>query len=189
MSLIKTNCMRRIIYLSFVATFIFYSSSVIAQSTTVFIKALNGTTKLNGGSTVEGHLNDIEAWSYSQGESICSTGCPISISSFTFMMGIYPATVSFKRLLANGISLTSVDAIFVKSGATPFDYYKIRMENVTVESVQESGSSEAPVFAVSLAPKKIAWQYIKQNPSGTPGVKTTFGWDVEANTEWNYVFP
>lgn len=184
--------MRKIIPLFFVAACMFHCSTVMAQSTTVFIKALDGTTRLNGGSAVVGHVNDIEAWSYSQGESACisPTGsCPPNYSSFSFMMGINPATVSFKKLLSNGTSLTSVDITFVKGGTTPFDYYKIRMEGVAVESVQESGSSEAPVFSVSLMPKKIAWQYIKQNPSGTPGTKTTFGWDIEANTEWNYVFP
>jgi type VI secretion system secreted protein Hcp len=181
--------MRKIISLSFVAACIFYCNSVIAQSTTVFIKALDGTTLLNGGSTVTGHTGEIEAWSYSQGESVCgSPGC-VSVSSFNLMMGLSPATVSFKKLLLNGTLLTSVDVVFRKSGTTPFEYYKIRMENVTVESVQESGSSESPAFSVSLAPQRIAWQQRNQKADGTGGVKTSYGWDSGTNTEWIYVFP
>jgi type VI secretion system secreted protein Hcp len=184
--------MRKIINLFFVAAFIFHCSSVIAQSTKVFIIALDGTTKLNGGSTVVGHVNDIEAWSYSQGEAGCFTfggSCPPSVSDLSFMMGINPATVSFKKLLLSGTFLTSVDLTFRKEGATTFVYYKIRMENVAVTSVQESGSSEAPVFSVSLAPSRIAWQHRAQKADGTAGIKTTFGWDVETNAVWNYVFP
>jgi type VI protein secretion system component Hcp len=185
----KTNSMRKIIYLFFVAALIFYCSSVTAQTTNVVIKALDGTTLLNGGSVVPGHTGEIDAWSYSHGESICATGCPTSVSSFNFMMGINPASVLFKKLLFNGTLLTSVDVIFRKT-ADGFVYNKIRMEDVLVESVQESGSSEPPTFAISLAPKRIAWQYRKQQEGSTAvKTKTTYGWDVQANAEWIYVFP
>ena len=100
------------------------------------------------------------------------------------MMGINTATVSFKKLLTSGTSLTSVDVYFIKPGTPALTYYRIHMEDVVVESVQESGSSEAPVFAVSLMPKRIAWLYRKTS-GATP---TTYGWDIALNTAWNYVF-
>jgi len=62
------------------------------------------------------------------------------------------------------------------------------MENVTVESVQESGSSESPTFSISLTPDRIAWQQINQKADGSSGVKTTYCWDLTTNTEWLYSF-
>lgn len=179
--------MRKSIYLVFAVVFIFTCSNALAQ-TSVVMKAMDGTTKLNGGSIVAGHLNEIDLYSYSQGEANC-VGCnKPQISSFNIMINLSPATISFKKLLLNGTKLTSVDVAYIKSGTTAFTYYKIHMENVTVESVQESGSSEAPIFSVSLTPDRIAWQQINQNASGGIGPKTSYGWDIITNTEWLYSF-
>jgi type VI protein secretion system component Hcp len=178
--------MRKITHLLFAVAFMFTCSYASAQTTTV-MKALDGTTQLNGGSTVAKHLNEIDLYSYSQGESNCVT-CHASLSSFNAMIKLTPATVSLKKLLLNGTKLTSVDVVYIKPGITPFVYYKIRMENVTVESVQESGSSEEPIFSVSLVPERMAWQHIAQKANGAIGVKTSYGWDITTNTEWVYGF-
>ena len=179
--------MRKITHLFFAVAFLFTCSNAFAQSTLAVMKALDGTTKLNGGSIVAGHANEIDLFSYSQGESNC-VDCQVSVSSFNAMIKLTPATISFKKLLLNGTKLTSVDVYLIKPGTTAFTYYKIRMENVTVESVQESGSSESPIFSVSLIPERMAWQQINQNASGGPGVKTSYGWDLMTNTEWIYTF-
>jgi len=178
--------MRKIIYLLFAVAFTFTCNQVLAQTITV-MNALDGTTKLNGGSTVSGHANEIDLYSYSQGESRCAE-CQASVSGFNAMIKLTPATVSLKKLLLSGTKLTSVDVTYIKPGATPFTYYKVRMENVTVESVQESGSSEAPVFSVSLISERMAWQQINQNAAGGVGQKISYGWDLTSNTEWLFNF-
>jgi type VI protein secretion system component Hcp len=181
--------MRKIIYLFFVAALVFHCSMVNAQTQT-FIKALNGGYTLNGGSIVQGHVNEIEALSYSQGEAGCQdVGCPPSTSDFSFLMSINPASVQFKKLLYTGILLTSVNVTLRKAGIDGFEYYKIRMEDVKITSVQESGSSEPPTFAISLQPARIAWQQRQQNADGSLGAKTAFGWDITQNIQWNYIFP
>lgn len=177
--------MRKIIYLLFAVALMFTCSSAFSQTTSVVMKALDGTTKLNGGSTKPGHINEIDVLSNSQGEDYCSTCAKPSISDFSFLIALSPATISFKKLLLNGTKLTSVDVTYIKGGTTPLEYYKVHMENVTVESVQESASSEIPTISVSLAPDRIAWQQIKT--AGTT-LKTSYGWDIIANTEWLYVF-
>ena len=178
--------MRKIIYLLFAVAFTFTCNQVLAQTITV-MNALDGTTKLNGGSTVPGHVNEIDLYSYSQGESRCAE-CQASVSGFNAMIKLTPATVSLKKLLLSGTKLTSVDVTYIKPGTTPFTYYKVHMENVTVESVQESGSSEEPIFSLSLTPDRMAWQQIAQKANGSPGVKTSYGWDLTTNTEWVYSF-
>lgn len=178
--------MRKITYLLFAVVFMFICSGAYTQSTTIVMKALdNNSIKLNGGSTISKHLGEIDVLSYSQGEQFC-TGCSKpDISSLSVMIGLSPATISFKKLLLSGTKLISVDITYIKGGTTPVEYYKIHMENVAVESVQESGSSEEPYFSISLAPEKIAWQQIKTAGTNT---KTSEGWDIINNVEWVYPF-
>ena len=173
----------RSIYLVFAIALIFTCSNAFSQSTNVVMKAMDGATKIAGGSIVPGHNNEIDILSFSQGEARCSTCNVPAVSSYNAMLILTPATISFKKLLLNGTKLTSVDVVSIKSGTTPFTYYKVHMENVTVESVQESGSSESPVFSISLIPARMAWQYIASG-----GTKTSYGWDLTTNTEWLYSF-
>ena len=177
--------MRKIICFLVATAFIFNGSAAFSQSTTVVMKAMDGTTKLSGGSTVSGHINEIDILSNSQGESFCKGCAKPDISSFNIMISVSPATISFKKLLLNGTKLTSVDVTYIKGGTTPVTYYIIHMENVLVENVQESASSEAPVFSVSLTPDRIAWKQIRT--AGT-GATSSYGWDLTTNTEWLYVF-
>ena len=165
----------------------FTYSHAFAQ-VSVVLKAMDGTTKLLGTSTVPGHLNEIDLWSYSQGESNC-IGCgKVQLSDLSVMMSLNAANINFKSLILNGKKLTSVDLTYIKPGAAPVEYYKIHMENVTVSSFQESGSSENPTVSVSFAPGQVAWQYTVINPDGTAGAKTSYGWDVGLNAVWNYKF-
>jgi type VI protein secretion system component Hcp len=164
--IIKTNSMRKIICLLVAAAFIFNGRTAFSQSTTVVMKAMDGTAKLNGGSTVPGHISEIDVLSNSLGESSCSTCAKPYVSDYNIMMQLCPATISFKKLLLNGTKLTSVDITYIKGGTTPVAYYLVHMEDVLVESVQESASSET---------------------AGTAAT-TLYGWDIVANTEWHYVF-
>lgn len=176
--------------LAFCCLFLF--NSTFAQSSpTVFLRAVDyNNVKLNGGSTAVGHLNDIEPLSYSQGVSACTSAipCPAVISDFTIMMMLNPASVTAKQMILKGEKLKKVDVYYRKSLAT-FDYYNIHMEDVTITTVQESGSSEIPTIAMSFSAAKIAWQYTAQKTDGSAGIKTKAGWDFSTNTEWNYVFP
>lgn len=183
--------MRKMYYLLCTVCSTFLISNNFAQ-TTVFIKAFDyNNVKLDGGSVAAGHLKDIEPLSYSQGVSVCGSPgstCPPVISDFTIMMVLNPASVTAKQMLLKGEHLKKVDVYYRKTPAT-FDYYNIHMEDVTITTVQESGSSEAPTISMSFSAQKIAWQYTAAKTDGTAGTKTKTGWDFSTNTEWNYVFP
>jgi len=178
--------MRKINYL-LLAAFMFFCSNAFTQSTAVFMAAYdqNGV-KIDGGSTTAGHLKDIEMFSYSFGvsEACASQTCSSSMSDFSIMMNLNPASITFKMMLLPGLHLTKVDVSYRKSAAT-YDYYNIHMENVVITSVQESGSSETPTISVSLNAQKIAWQYTPDN-AGVPGKKTKGGWDNNLKAPWNY---
>ncbi len=177
--------MRKITHLFFAVAFMFTCSSVFAQ-TYVVMKAMNGTTKLNGGSTVAGHVGEIDIYSYSQGENLC-VGCGrATFSDLNVLMSLNAAVTTFKKLLVNGTKLTSVDITYVKAGTTPVEYYKMHLENVSVETLQESGSNEIPTISISFSPEKIAWQNTVIKSDGTAGAKSSYGWDILNNVEWLY---
>jgi type VI protein secretion system component Hcp len=181
--ILKINAMRKVIYVLFAAVFTFTCGNTFSQ-TSVVMKALDGTTKLNGGSTVPGHVNEIDILSNSQGEDFCSTCAKPGISDFSFMIVLSPAVISFKKLLFIGKKLTSIDVTYIRGGTTPVTFYKIHMENVIIENVQESASNEIPTIAVSVAAERVAWQ--QSNLVGTS--RTSYGWDIVNNIEWLYAF-
>ena len=180
--------MRKSICFVFAVALILTCSNAFAQSTLIVMKAMNGTSKLNGGSVVLGHSNEIDVFSNSHGEVLCATCSVPSVSDFNVMIKLSAATIALKKLLFSGTPLTSLDVYYIKQGQTLFTYYKIHMENVKVSSVQESASSEEPVFAISFTPSRIAWAQFKQNPDGSLGTKTVYGWDVDANQFWPFPF-
>jgi type VI secretion system secreted protein Hcp len=184
--------MRKIICFVFAVVLILTCSTAFSQSFIMVMKALDGTTKLNGESTVAGHGGEIDLYSYSQGVSNCGNiNCVTSISDFSFMTKFTGATIAFKRLSLTGTKLPSVDITFIRPSATAFVFLKIHMEDVFVTSVQESGSAggdNTPTVAVSLNSVRIAWQYTLQKSDGTVGTKTTYGWDVSQNKPWTFAF-
>lgn len=129
--------MKKIFYLLTFVTLI-SCTQAFSQTSTVVMKALNGNTKLNGGSIVKGHLNEIDVLSNSSGQTNCRDCGKPNISSFNFMISLSPATIAFKKILLNGTILQSVDVVYIKGGTTPIVYYKIHMDSVVVENVQIS---------------------------------------------------
>jgi type VI protein secretion system component Hcp len=183
--------MRKSIYLIFAVALIFICSNAFSQGgMTIVMKAMDGTTKLNGESTVAGHTGEIDVLSYSQGVAYCAQCTKANISDFNFMTTFTGATIAFKRLSLSGTKLTSVDVTINTPGATgPFTTLKIHMENVIVSSEQESGSEGGdtkPTVSVSLTADRIAWQYTLMKSDGTAGAKTSYGWDVTNNVPWTF---
>ena len=175
----------------FAVALLFTCSSAFSQPFVMVMKAMDGTTKLNGGSIVPGHTGEIDIWSYSQGENLCPGCAKPAISDYNLMTSFNASTISFKKLLLNAKILTSVDVTYIKQGTTPFTFFRIHMENVLVSSEQESGSQggdSAPTVSISLTADRIAWQQIAQKSDGTTGPKTSYGWDAANNVEWLFAF-
>jgi type VI secretion system secreted protein Hcp len=179
--------MRKIIYPFLTATFMLFCSTAFTQYD-IFIKAFdNNNVLINGGSTLAGHLKEFETFSYSFGVVKCST-CNADISSYNVMLSMSGGVMTLKQLSLKGLHLTRVDITYHRS-ANAFDFYKVHMEDVIVESVQESGSTGGdinPTISVSFLPGKIAWQYTATKTDGTEGIKTSGGWDRINAVEWLY---
>ena len=197
----KTTIMKKIFSL-FIVAGLFFCTKSQAQNQ-IFIKAIGipgpglSSGVFDGGSDVRGHEKEIEAYSYSDGMAGCaslsSSGggasvCKVSRTPFSFSMPLSFATISLKYNLLQGRLLPSVDMVIRKNGESPFEFYKVHMENVLVSSISEGASTESPIFNIELLPTKIAWQVIKQSNDGRPGAKFSYGWDFSANKAFTYSF-
>jgi type VI protein secretion system component Hcp len=165
-------------------------SNLIAQNVTVFVRALdNNNALIQGESTDASHSNEIVATTFGQTSALCtpSQSCGVASGNFILNIAISKAVNPLKRSMYLNQPLNSVDVVFRKASATPFEYYKIHMENVTVTSVSESESAgENNLFQIYLDPQKFQWSYIPQLNSGQAGTPIKFGWNKLTNTE--YVF-
>jgi type VI secretion system secreted protein Hcp len=184
--------MKRIIYIALCSAPLWLGTNSYGQGTTAQLRIDN----IQGESILSGHTNEIDILSYSQGISSCnqvssgsnktSTCKPIA-SEMNFMMVLDRATMQLKSAITTGKIINSADFTYIKLGETPFEYYKVHMENINVVSVQESGSSEKPTVSLSLAFSRIAWKYTMQDPNtGGPGEVTTGGWDFVGAKAFNY---
>jgi type VI secretion system secreted protein Hcp len=175
---------------------LFYS---VAGAQDMFLKVEAGgqgpySGLFDGESTILGHEREIIVLSYSHGIAGCPPGsstssCKSSFSGLNIMIEMTKSLINFKHYAATGKVVQSVDFVIRKAGATPFDFYKVRMEGVTINSVQESGSSGGggkPMISVELTATKIAYLYIVQGEAGQVVEKFSFGWDIAQNKAWTY---
>ena len=157
---------------------------------------------IQGESTNDTYRDQIEVLAYSNGIAGCPAGtrasggggqsaCKTSISALTFVMSLNKSVIPMKALALSGRVIPNVEFFFVRQRSeSQNEYYKIRMEDVLISSIQESGSeSERPTFSVEFDARRIAWGYRVQKPDGNMGNYVTTGWDVATNKAWNFTFP
>jgi len=181
--------MRKITCFLFTAAFTLFCSSGFTQSFDIFIKVLdNNGVIVDGGSTVAGHLKEFQTFSESFGVSNSCSTC-VDISSYNIMTKLVGGTISLYQLSLTDLHMQSVDVTFHRSANT-FDFYKVHMEDVIVESVQESGATggdDTPTVSISFHPTRIAWQFTATKSDGVSGgTKTKGGWDNFNKIQWSY---
>lgn len=175
-------------------------SSLWAQK--IYLKAVappgafGGLVK--GNVMARGHENEIEVLSYSNGVAGCvpnfgrqgEGACRTSVGALAFMMQFAEGVNPLRYFALNGERLRTADFVFEKPGREiGLVYYKIHMENVTVVSLQESGSGgEPPTFSIEFSASRIAWGVYRQNANGTTELASSVGFNLATNTPWTYAF-
>jgi type VI secretion system secreted protein Hcp len=157
---------------------------------------------IEGESTSEDYSRFIEVLAYSHGIAGCpeaakgpgggASACKTSVGSLNIAMDLNKSVIPFKYYAMTGRILPSLDLIFRKAAGDRggYEYYRIRMEDVVISSMQESASDEQiPKFSIEFNASKVAWGYRMQNPNGSAGNFNSFGWDIRANKPWTYQFP
>ena len=158
-------------------------AGLMAQPLNMFIK-ITDELVIQGESTAPGHVNEIEALAESEGTSspctVSGTCSAASQSSFSFIMAMNKSVIPLRTALLTHNSLTSIDIVFQPATGTAYENFKIHLEEVFVESIQQSGSTggDKPSYSVSFNAKKWRWTYIKA-AGDTPIV---YGWNFETNT-------
>ena len=184
----------RTIYAICIAAAMLFSTASFSQPFKMYLK-IDG---IPGSSTSVHHQNEIDVFSYSTGLSSCpvssgngSNVCKAFISELNMMIKMEKALIPLKMAVLQGQVIAFADLVLESGSATPFTFFRMRMEQVTVTSTQESGSEggdNRPTVSLSLGFGKVAWEYIEQKPDGSAGFKNSGGWDIKANKPWTY-FP
>jgi len=166
-----------------------FSASQSFAQTRLFIKvtASDGTI-IQGESAVRGHENEIEATSYGQDITNC---CGELVGKTTFgkfiaNMALNKASNKLKGILIKGLHLKAVDVTARKAGESQGDFYKIKMEDVTISQMTEglSDGNTIPQQQISFNASRIGWTYTPSDSKGGLGSPVKFGWDIKKNIEW-----
>ena len=186
--------MKKNIYLAFLSFLLLLSFTCFGQSYDLVIRIDN----IEGEAKLVGHEGEISVFSYSDGINTClpnsgnKNSCKAVAGPLNFMTQFDKATIPLKIASASGKVIQTADLTFIRPAAgKPFEFLKVHLENLTVVSVQESGSTggdSRPTVSVSLSYSRIAWQYITQSSTGGPGDKVSDGWDFVLAKQFVYTF-
>jgi len=136
------------------------------------------------------HPKEIEALSFSQGLSTPPPlpggggGGKASFSDFNITKLVDKSTPILFLKCAQGAHIEEALLVLRQSGANGFEFYKIKLTDVLITSVQTSGSSggdNRPTESISLNFTKIEWTYVPQKADGTADTPVVTTWNVAAN--------
>jgi type VI secretion system secreted protein Hcp len=150
---------------------------------------------IDGESQKEGHVNEIELFSFSWGASNPSsvsfgTGSgagKVDISSLTVQTQVAKQSPKLFLACASGqhIAKGKLTVREAGGGEKPLEYLTYDMEEVFIDSVSWGGAAGGgkPSESVSMSFKKVTMTYWPQNADGTLGDKIPAGWDVSKNVK------
>ena len=170
----------------------------------IFLK-LDG---IEGESTARGHEKEIVVLSYEQGIDTPiiqqgggggGAGRP-TFSGVRLRKAVDAASIPLLLACASGTHIKDARFTFQRPGQTPFDFYKVSLEDVLVtrvsqragtgpqyplsfEELDAGADSVGFLDDVTLEYGRIRWEYQTVGPDGRPGAPVTGGWDRRANTK------
>lgn len=157
----------------------------------VFIKL----SDIKGESQDKAHKDEIDvlAWSWGMTQSgTMHTGGgggsgKVSVQDLSFTKYLDKSSPVLMQYCASGKQFKEALLTVRKAGGdTPLEYFKIKMTNVIVTSINGggSGSEDQLTENVTLNFEKVESEYQQQKPDGTKeGGPVKFGWDIAANAK------
>ena len=148
---------------------------------------------IDGESQKDGHVNEIEIFSFSNGASNPSSvgmgtgsgAAKVELSSISFQKQTDKASPKLFLKCCDGTHIATGKLTCREAGGTsPVEYFTYDLEECFIDSVSWGGSSGGgkPSESVSMSFKKVVVTYYPQNPDGSKGDKMVGGWDVSTNT-------
>ena len=161
---------------------------------------------IDGESTVKGHENEIDVFSYEQGidltviHSAGGGGASAGRANFSgvrFRKNVDVASIPMLLACASGTHIAEARFTF-RRGAAGFEFYKVTLEDALIAHMFQRGGTRAQyplsfdalnsgaasdgfLDEVTLDYRRIWWEYDTQSPKGGTGATFKGGWDVGAN--------
>ena len=105
-----------------------------------------------------------------------------SFTDLTVMKSADKSSPALMNACAIGKHLKDALLTVRKSGGQQEEFYKIKLTDVLITSVQNSGAEGGnPTECVSLNFSKMEFDYKEQNEKGSTGGVVKFGFDLKAN--------
>lgn len=148
---------------------------------------------IDGESTDALHPKELKAMSFSQSSLACPSsgsgaggGC-IDSGPFVINAFLDKSVILLRRNLYLGLVLPRIDLTFRKPGADPFEFQRIRMEDVQIIGITEvlNDGDDRNSVQITIKPRKIGWTYRLEGPSGSV-TETKFGYDIINNSVWSF---
>jgi|SRR5919109_4816470 type VI secretion system secreted protein Hcp len=152
----------------------------------IFLK-LEGIT---GESNDAQHRDEIDAlsWSWSMAIPAPAPGGAagkVSFGALTIAKRVDAATPKLMLSCASAQHVRSALLTVRRRSATPFEYLKIRLDDVVVTSVAvgEPGHGGEATETVTLAFREVRLDYVGQSDTGAATPPVSFGWDLVRNVK------
>jgi type VI secretion system secreted protein Hcp len=146
---------------------------------------------IKGESTDSVHRGEIDvlSWSWGMGNptSVVAGGGggagKAQIQEIHFVHHVDKASPNIMKMCATGEHLVEATLSQRKPGSVPQEYLVIKLNDVIVTSVSDSGSSgsDLPTESVALAFAKVDLEYKPQKPDGSLEAGIHFRYDITAN--------
>ncbi|HXR76721.1 MAG TPA: type VI secretion system tube protein Hcp [Bryobacteraceae bacterium] len=155
----------------------------------IFLK-IDGVT---GESKANGHVGEIEVFSFSLGASNPSSVAyghgsgagKVDISSLSIQKQVDNASAKLFQNCASGKHFgTGTLVVREAGGDKPVEYYKLEMAECFIDSVSWGGSAGGgkPSESVAVSFSSLKITYFPQNEDGSQGTQQQGSWDIKKNT-------
>ena len=155
----------------------------------IFLK-IDGVT---GESKANGHVGEVEVFSFSLGASNPSSVAyghgsgagKVDISSLSIQKQVDTASAKLFQNCASGKHFgTGTLVIREAGGDKPVEYYKLEMAECFIDSVSWGGSAGGgkPSESVAVSFSSLKITYFPQNEDGSQGTQQQGSWDIKKNT-------
>jgi type VI secretion system secreted protein Hcp len=148
---------------------------------------------IKGESKDDKHKDEIHIESFSWGMS--QTGAmghgggggagKVNIHDISISKNVDKSSCDLMYACASGKHIASGLITVRKAGEKPLEYLKIKLTDILISGVQESGSGHGDQVgeAVTLNFAKFQVDYQEQKPDGTGSPAGSMGWDIKANVK------
>jgi type VI secretion system secreted protein Hcp len=155
-----------------------------------YLKFEGGTITVEGGSTKEGHENEIEVLSYAFSAHVGSTagystgGGSVGAPIFTDVSVVSNVDKAGPNLMSSLVTANHFDtatlSVFRTGSEEPVEFMEIILSDAIVTSYSAGASSGEgePTNNFSLAFKKIEYKFWPQNDDGTAGGEINGSYDL-----------